>query len=219
MHQPQSSSNTGDLSKLGSAKLLGGFGAIFLLLSLLLMIVPVVGAVFKFIALVLFFFAALSASGAFNDSGLVVKMAIVVATDIIIVLLIVVFAASLFDAMKSFDIGTIQDSMKGIMGTIVLWVILAIVDAILLTIFFNRLGSMTNVSSLKTGGTLYIIGFCLRIIVVGFILELVAYIFLIVGFFNISPDNVKQPQQVVMAVPGQQVVYQNTAPAMHATTV
>jgi uncharacterized membrane protein len=172
------------LSKLGEAKTLGGIGAILLL-------IPGI----SIIGYILILFAAKYISDDLGDESIFNNMLYAVITGIIGVAV----GAGVLYTGAIFSIFTRGAStILGVIGgLLVIWIFL-IISSIFIRRAFNTMATRLNVNAFKTAGTLYFFGAILTIILVGFILLLVAYIFQIVAFFSIheeaQPTQPMQPQ-------------------------
>jgi uncharacterized membrane protein len=168
------------LPKLEEAKTLGGIGSILLL-------IPGVSIVGYILVLV----AGKYVSDELNDRSIFDDMLYAVITGIIGV---AIFAVVLFTgaAFGVFTLGL--SSMLGVVaGLVVLWVFL-IISAVFIRRAFNTIATRLNINSFKTAATLYFIGALLTIVLVGFVILFVAYIFQIIAFFSIQ--EVSQPVQL-----------------------
>jgi len=173
------------LSKLGDAKTLGGIGAILLL-------IPGI----SIIGYILILIATKYISDDLGDKSIFDNMLYAVITGIIGV---AVMAGVLFMG-GIFSISTLGASaILGVIGgLLVIWIFL-IISSIFIRRAFNTMAAKLNVDTFKTAGTLYFFGAILTIILVGFILLLIAYIFQIVAFFSIHDET--QPTQPIQPQP------------------
>ncbi|KAL0224210.1 hypothetical protein P9112_003600 [Eukaryota sp. TZLM1-RC] len=191
------------LNAVGSAsltltKIFGGIGSIIAIFSLL----PGGGIFFGFAGITLIFIGSIFAGIAIKDNS--------VFTNFIVAWTLSLCAAALFGiaiyhhmAGFSFENLNPEDLMKifkAAAGAIVIYFILAMIRAIFFMLSLKTMGDKLGSPSLSTAGTLYLVGFFLKIIVIGFILEFVAYIMMIVGFCSISEHNVNGTQQYVQYV-------------------
>jgi uncharacterized membrane protein len=167
------------LSKLGEAKTLGGVGSILLL-------IPGVSIVGYILVLI----AGKYVSDELNDRSIFDNMLYAVIAGIVGV---AIGAAVLFTgaAFAVFTLGL--SALLGVVaGLVVIWVFL-IISAVFIRRAFNTMATRLNVNSFKTAATLYFIGALLTIVLVGFVILFVAYIFQIIAFFSIH--EVPQPMQ------------------------
>lgn len=182
--------------KLSNAKIIGGIGSILLLLAVIpdIEIIGLIGFVLLLIALN-------TMSTIFNDNrifknALISFILMVVGVGISLVITIVagvslfsIFGSSPFSLM---DIGAVQ-------GNIFLTAVLAILGFYIPLIFSAHylkktmylLFDHTEIKLFKIGGLLYFIGTILLILVVGVLINVVAWVLIAVGFFTM-PDDVAQ---------------------------
>jgi uncharacterized membrane protein len=174
------------LSKLGEAKTLGGVGAILLL-------IPGI----SIIGYILILIATKYISDDLGDKSIFDNMLYAVITGIIGVAVMagVLFTGAIFGA-STLGISTIAGVIGGL---IVIWISL-IISSIFIRRAFNTMAARLNVDSFKTAGTLYFIGAILTIILVGFVLLFIAYIFQIIAFFSIHETQPLQPQPAAVPV-------------------
>jgi len=179
---------------LGQAKILGGIGALLMVLS----IFPSAGSVLWIVGLVLVLIAVKQISDQLGEQRIFND----VLTSVIIgVVGLVVGAAVGFAGLFSlfrFDLGRLgRDGLEfftreGILGfaitfiiaLAVMWVLL-IVSSVFLRRGLTEMGARLGVGYFGTAGLLYLLGSVLLIVLVGFILLFIASILLTVAFFTI----------------------------------
>ena len=95
-------------------------------------------------------------------------------------------------------IGTIL----GIIGALVVVWIFLVISSLFIRRSYDSMATRLNVDSFRTAGTLYFVGALLTIVLVGFLILLVAYIFQIIAFFAIQ-EGPRPPtgQQMPTAAP------------------
>jgi len=160
------------MSKLSDAKTIGGIGSILLLLPG----VSIVGYILVLIATKFI-------SDELQDKSIFDNMLIAAITGII------GFAAGAFLVFTGaiFGVFTIGlSALFGIIAALVIGWIFLIISAVYVRQAYNTIGSKLNVSYFRTTATLWFWGAVLTIIIVGFIILLIAFIFQIVAFFSIQ---------------------------------
>jgi uncharacterized membrane protein len=173
------------LGRLGDSKILGGIGSILQLVPG----VSIVGYILTLIA-VKFISDELGDSSIFTDMILAVVTGIVGIAVAAFFILFGVFAAPLTFGMSS---------IAGILGFLVVAWIALIISAIFVRRAFGKMATRLNVGHFRTAGTLYLVGAILVIVLVGFLILLIAYIFQIIAFFSV-PDTL-QPAQGMPSSP------------------
>lgn len=188
------------MSLLGNAKILGGIGALLILLG----IIPYAGALIGLIGFILVFVAVKYISDETKDKTIfnnflfffiITIVGIVLAAGISIITFIDVGGIEYFidlqtqtltDPMVIFE--ELQGFLTGvIIALLILWVSL-IVSVIFLRKSFDSIAEYTNVKWFGTSGLLFLVGAATVIIAIGFIIILVALILMIIAFFSL-PDN------------------------------
>jgi hypothetical protein len=95
--------------------------------------------------------------------------------------------------------------MSGIAGAIgflaVAWIAL-IISAIFIRRAFGTMAGRLDIRTFRTAGTLYLVGAALTIVLVGFIILFVAYIYQVISFFSI-PETAQAPTPATPAAPAQ----------------
>lgn len=188
------------MSLLGNAKILGGIGALLILLG----IIPYAGALIGLIGFILVFIAVKYISDETKDKTIfnnflfffiITIVAIVLSAGIAVITFFDVGGVEYFlnlqtqtftDPMVIFE--ELQGFLTGIIiALLVLWVSL-IVSVIFLRKCFDSIAEHTNVKWFGTSGLLFLVGAATVIIAIGFIIMLVALILMIIAFFSL-PDN------------------------------
>jgi len=159
------------LGKLEDAKMLGGIGSI-------LQLIPGISIVGYILILV----AAKYVSDDLGDKTVFDNMVYAVITAIIGVAVVAfLLFTSLIVGVFTLGGGTII----GVIGAlVVVWVFL-VISSLFIRRAYDTMATRLNVDSFRTAGTLYFIGALLSIVLVGFIILFVAYIFQIIAFFSI----------------------------------
>ena len=179
------------MSKLSDAKILGGVGAI-------LLIIPGVSIV----GYILILIATKFVSDALADKSIFDNMLYAVIAGIIGVAAaaFIIFTGSIFGA---FSMGV--SAFAGIAaGLAIAWIGL-IVSSIFIRRAYDTMAAKLDVGMFRTAGLLYFIGAILTIILVGFVILFVAAILQIVAFFSIresTPTMQAQPMAAMGAAPG-----------------
>jgi uncharacterized membrane protein len=193
-------SSAGTRPSLGQAKLFGGLGSIFLLLTF----IPYAGPVLGILGLVFVLLAVKDISQYFNDRAIFKNMimAVVLAIVGIVVGTLVVFAT----IFRYFGLGNMAGPnfnpanlppgdfaafvVAIVVGLLVIWA-LFLVSAIYMRRSYDAISTKLNVGMFSTAALIYLIGAALTIFLVGFLLIFVAQILFVVAFFSI-PETVTQ---------------------------
>ncbi len=167
------------LGLLGQAKMLGGIGSILELIPG----VSIIGYVLTLIAVKYI-------SDSLGDRSIFNNMLFAVITGIVGVAVGVglLVTGALFSVLSV--------GITAIFGVItflaVIWIAL-IISALYIRRSYDTIAARLNITTFKTAGTLYFIGAILTIVLVGFVILLVAYIFQILAFFAIE-ETLQSPQ-------------------------
>jgi len=189
------------MKSLSEAKMLGGIGAILLLVGAP---IPQVGFVVSIVGLILQFIAIKNISEIVQDQSIFSNFLInfilgILAIGSVIIVLIATIGSvggiSFFTALEGMNptqpaeiFSYIQPLLSGcILALVIMWILL-LIGAIYLRKSYNRIADQTNVETFKTTGTLYLVGTASMIFIVGFLIIFIARIFEIISFFSI-PDN------------------------------
>ncbi len=167
------------MSKLGEAKTLGGIGSI-------LQIIPGVSIVGYILVLI----STKYISDDLRDRSIFDNMLYAVITGIIGIAAgaFILFTGALFGF---FTLGI--SAFLGILGGLVVTWVFLIISSIFIRRAYDTMATKLNVRAFRTAGSLYFAGAITTIILVGFVILLVAYIFQIIAFFSIP--EVQQPPQ------------------------
>jgi len=169
------------MSRLGDAKILGGIGAILLL-------IPGINIV----GYILILIAVKYVSDELGDKSIFDNMLYAVIAGIIGV------AAAAFIIFTGVVFGVFTFAMSAIAGVIVglavAWIAL-VVSSIFIRRSYDTMATKLNVGMFRTAGMLYFVGAILTIVLVGFVILLIAAILQIVAFFSIpeSPPGMGPP--------------------------
>jgi uncharacterized membrane protein len=160
------------LGKLSDAKILGGIGSI-------LELIPGVSIVGYILALI----AVKYISDELHDRAIFQNMLYAVVTGIVGV------AVGAFLLITGGIFSAFTGGMSGLAGGLaflaLIWIVL-IISAVFIRRSYSEISRQLNIDAFKTAGTLYFFGAILTIVLVGFIILLIAYIFQIIGFFAIK---------------------------------
>lgn len=162
----------GALGKLEEAKTLGGIGSILELVPFL----SVVGYILTLVAVK-------NISDELKDRSIFTNMVYAVVTAIVGVL---VGGAILFAGLVTSIITAGVTAVFGILGFLVIAWVALVVSSIFLRRAFDTMAVKLGVDAFRTSGMLYFIGSILLIVIVGFVILFIAYIFQIIAFFSIS---------------------------------
>ncbi|MBO8144533.1 MAG: DUF996 domain-containing protein [Thermodesulfobacterium sp.] len=177
---------------LSTPKLIGGIGAILLILT----ITPHFGAIAGLAGIVLMLISFNMFSKIFNNPQIfknaLISFILVIIGGFLAILTVGVTFFSLFTMIGSQPHSSHIFSNIGIGTTFVFVIlyILLIVSAHYLKTSFYLLSSYTGVNLYKTGGLLYFIGTILMIIVISVLVNLVAWVLIAVAFFT-TPEEIK----------------------------
>jgi uncharacterized membrane protein/ribosomal protein L40E len=168
------------MASLSNAKVLGGVGS-----SLALF--PVIGVIGWILILV----AAKEISDATQDKSLLEDAVIGGVTAIISAVTIVFFLVSgAFIGFLDSAIGNPSSfgpgGLAGAVATFVVFDVFAIISGIFLKRAYDKTGGHLKVGAFATTGLLYLIGALTAVIVVGFLIFFIAFIFQIVAYFSIQ---------------------------------
>ncbi len=196
-------------SKLSDVRMLGGVGALLVLLAA----VPSVGFLLGISGLVLILLAVRKISQGVDDRGIYTNMrnavllgigAIAVAGVTAVGAIYNVLGMGSFTGTKFvFSPNIPVQEFFGlaviiVAGLVSIWAIL-VASAVFIRRSYSSIASKLNVNMFKTAGLLYLIGAATAIIGVGFIILFVAEILLVISFFSISE------QQSYPSVAGQTI--------------
>ena len=167
------------MSKLGDAKILGGVGAILLL-------IPGVSIV----GYILLLIATKYVSDELGDRSVFDNMLYAVVAGIVGVAAaaFIIFTGAIFGA---FTLGA--SAIMGILGALAIAWIGLIISSIFIRRAYDTMATKLGVGTFRTAGMLYFIGAILTIILVGFIILFIAAIIQIIAFFSINDTG--QPKQ------------------------
>jgi uncharacterized membrane protein len=193
--------------ELGNAKILGGIGAILMLIGVF---IPYIGPIASIIGLVLVFIAVKTISEITKDNEIFRNylmnfiLSIISIVAIVVIMLVAFGVAGGFAWITSLETAKITDfesfwtyfgSMIGacFLALIVGW-ILSILAALYLRKSYNSIAEHTKVDLFKTTGLLYFIGAITTIVLIGFIISAIARIIEIVAYFSL-PDKLPSETQ------------------------
>lgn len=188
------------MSKLSETKVLGGIGAILMLIG---GFVPNVGSIVSIAGLVLVFIAVKSISQItkneeiFRNYLMHFILSIISIVAIFVIMLIAFGAVGGFSWITSLesanisDFNTFWEYFGGLIGACVLaliigW-ILSVVAAMYLRKCYNAIAEHTKVDLFKTTGTVYFIGAITTIVLIGFLILFIARIIETIAYFSL-PD-------------------------------
>jgi len=180
------------MAKLGDAKILGGIGSILELIPG----VSIVGCILTLIAVKYI-------SDELHDGEIFQNMLYAVVTGIagVAVGAFLLVTGGIFSAFT----GGISALFGALTFLALIWIVL-IISAVFIRRSFSEISRRLDIGAFRTAGTLYFVGAILTIVLVGFIILLLAYIFQIVGFFEIK-EMVPSSQYGQPAQPVQSAVY------------
>jgi uncharacterized membrane protein len=188
------------MSDLGNAKIIGGIGALLMLIGGLIIatfgILSLIGFIMVFIAVKMI--ADETKEKGIFDNYLYSFIAMIIAGVVLIAMAIVVFASvggidfftdlqnmAMTDPMEIFNY--LQPVLFGALaGLLVFWVI-AVIASLFYRKSFNLIAEKTGVKRFETVGLLVFIGTITTIVLIGFIILFIASILEIIAFFSL-PD-------------------------------
>lgn len=191
------------MASLSDAKVLGGIGAILLLVGFP---IPYIGFAVSIVGLVLEFIAVKHISDAVKDKSIFSNFLLnfifgLLAISSLIIIMIATIGSiggfSFFTTLEGMNMSNpteifsyLQPFLSGcIVAFIIMW-ILSIIGAIYLKKSYDAIADHTNVDSFKTTGLLYVIGTATFIILIGFFVLFIARIFEIISYFSL-PDTIE----------------------------
>jgi uncharacterized membrane protein len=186
--------------ELSNAKIMGGIGAILMLVGTF---IPYAGPIVSILGLVLLFIAVKQISELTKDKKIFSNylmhfiFSILSIVAIVIIMLIAFGAAGGFTWISGLETAEITDfesfwenfgELIGgcVLALIVGW-ILSIIAAIYLRRSYNGIAEHTKVGLFKTTGTVYFIGAITTIVLIGFLILFIARIIEIIAYFSL-PD-------------------------------
>lgn len=196
------------MNRLGNAKILGGIGALLMLIGF----VPVAGGVLSFIGFILVFIAVKMIADetkekAIFDNYLYSFIACIIAVGALIAMAFVALASvggiQFFYDLQNMAMSepleiwnAIQPALFGAIAGLLMFWIIAIISMLFLRKSFNLIAEKTGVKWFATSGLLFLIGIVLAIILVGFIILIIAIILEIIAFFSL-PDNITKDDKKI----------------------
>jgi uncharacterized membrane protein len=197
-------------------KMLGGIGALLLLLGCVAFFSPAAGGLLGLIGLILILVALNGFSDHYKERGIfnnALYSIILLIVGIVITIGITIFVALNFLASLGLDLADWQsfqtvdwaglmtpDKIMELAGNMIIALVVLFVFFILTAIFLRKsldlLGDKTGVKMFGTTGLIFLIGAVLTIVFIGFIIIFVAIILLMISFFSIKiPGPVPEPPQ------------------------
>ena len=196
-------------------KILGGVGAILLLIGCLTSVSPGLGLLgligFILVLVALYGFANYyNEKGIFNNAlyGIIIFIIGFVVTIAVAIFILVDFLTSLgidltnWQSFQSVDWASIMtpDKIMHLVGSGIVALVILFIFSILGAYFIRKsldlLATKTGVKLFGTTGLILLIGAVLTIILIGFILIFIAIILLIISFFSINlPTSTTEPQK------------------------
>lgn len=181
------------MDNLGQAKILGGVGAILMVLS----IIPNAGMILWLVGLILVLIAVKQVSDLLNEKRIFNNVLTAVIVWIVGSAVGVVVGVSGLFSIFMFDMDRLgrdglgffmRDWFPGFALTLITALLVVWVSIVVSSIFLRQglieMGSRLGVGYFSTAGLLYLIGAILTIILIGFILLPIASIILAVAFFT-----------------------------------
>ncbi|KYK27785.1 hypothetical protein AYK20_02055 [Thermoplasmatales archaeon SG8-52-1] len=195
------------MSSLINAKIMGGIGAILILIG---GFIPYGGPIVSILGLVLLFIAVKTISELTKDKDIFSNylmhfiFGILIIVAIVVIMLIAFGAAGGFTWISSLENADISDFesfwsyfsdiIGGCVVALIVGWILSIIAAIYLRRSYNSIAKHTKVSLFKTTGTVYFVGAITTIVLIGFLILLVARIIEIIAYLSL-PDKLPEKQK------------------------
>ncbi|MGA2681060.1 MAG: DUF996 domain-containing protein [Candidatus Bathyarchaeia archaeon] len=177
---------------LESGKNLGGIGSILLVIP-----APFLGIV----GIILILFGMKQLSEAYHDESMWKNTLWAVIFGVIgLVAAGLVLVSVFFGSLFTVGAG-IAGFFVGIIAFLVVAFIFYILEAIYIRKAFDSLANKSGVGLFRTGGLLLLIGAVLTIVIVGLFLIFIAWILILVGFFQIPTTPAPQPAQMSQPPP------------------
>lgn len=161
----------------------------------------IVIAALSVIALILFFLAMYRLSHYYSEQSIFKNVLygflIAIISGVIAVIIEFAFIASLSGQIPALGVTTpstgavgalVAQMMIGFAAIFVIAFISSILSAVLYWRAFTKLGEKSNVESFKTAGLLYLIGSVLAIVIIGYVLIWIAWIFAAKGYRQLKPQ-------------------------------
>jgi uncharacterized membrane protein len=175
---------------LSAPKLLGGIGSILLVLT----VTPYLGSITGLVGIILILISLNMFSKIFNDSQIfrnaLISFILAIIGVFIVMLTIGITFFSFFTMMESYPFHMFSSLGIGTIFSFIITYLLLIISAHYLKSSFYLLSSYTGINLYKTGGFWYFIGTLLIIVVIGFLINLVAWVLIAVAFFT-TPEEIK----------------------------
>lgn len=175
---------------LSTPKLLGGIGAILLVLT----VTPYLGAIAGLVGIILILISLNMFSKIYKEPQIfrnaLISFVLAVIGSFLAILTVGVTFFSLFTMMGQHPSHMFSSIGIGTAFAFIIIYLLLIASAYYLKSSFYLLSSYTGVNLYKTGAFWYFIGTVLLIVVVGILINLVAWILIAVAFFT-TPEEVK----------------------------
>jgi uncharacterized membrane protein len=189
------------MAELSNAKILGGIGAILMLIGLFF--ISSIGFGVFLVGLILVFIAVKNISDITNDKEIFSNYLMnfifsIISWGAVIAIMIIAFGAiggfSWIAEIQTAEINDIESFMAyfgSLIGAcaiaLVVWWIMSIIAAIYLKRSYNSIANHTKVDLFKTTGTVNLIAAITYIILIGFLISFIAKIIEIIAYFSL-PD-------------------------------
>jgi len=187
-----------------TSRLLGIIGALFLVIGFL----PTIGGILMLIGLIFVLIALKGYGDFYKDSSIFNNTIYTIVFEIIgVVVFVGVFIYGAFEFLSSLGIENIYElsswtqidwqnaidinNILPFIGAIVLGLVILFAFTVIASLYFkkamNTLSEKTEIKLFHTTGTVFFIGAILTIIFIGFILIWVAFILLLISFYESKP--------------------------------
>ena len=187
------------MSLLNNAKIIGGVGALLILLGL----IPSIGSILGIIGFILVFIAIKYVSDETKDKSIfnnflyffiLVIVAIVVSGTIFVITFLEAGGISYIMELQNLAYtdpsavwNAIQPLLPGALAALATLWILMLISVIFLRKSYDKIGELTKVKWFNTTALLFLIGAATLIIVIGFLIILIGLVLEIIAFFSL-PD-------------------------------
>ena len=189
------------MSKISSAKLLGGIGAILMIVGWVVPLGPIVGLILLFVA-VSYIADETKNKSIFDDYLMHFIFTVIAIVAITLLTFIALGGFSFIDAVQSLGSNPspsavwalIEPHLLGIVVSLLIGWAFFVVGAWYLRKSYDKVAEQTNVNLFKTTALIYFIGALTVIIAIGFLIILIAKIIEIIAYFSL-PDSLPEAKK------------------------
>jgi len=189
------------MSKISSAKLLGGIGAILMIVGWVVPLGPIVGLVLLFVA-VRYIADETKDNSIFDDYLMHFIFTIIAIVAMALLMFIAIGGFSFVNTIQSLGSdpspsavwALIEPHLLGIIASLLIGWIFFCIGAWYLRKSYDKIAEHTNVGLFKTTALIYFIGALTVIVAIGFLIIIIAKIIEIVAYFSL-PDELPQTKK------------------------